>query len=650
MEKIINQASRKFGQSLVELLLIIGLSAIVLPSLITGLVSSRNGRPQQNQRLQATTLMKETVEAVRNVREKGWNSFAVNGTYHPVISSSAWSLATGSAVLNGFTQQLVISDVSRNSSGVIVTTGGTVDPSTKKVVVTISWTSPNVSSVSSTLYLTRYLDNITHIETSAADFNAGTKTSVTVTSTSGGEVVLGGGGHGTADWCAPDLSITALDLPKNGVANAITAIEGHAFAGTGENASGVSFANILISNTYPPAASISGTYDCCKTNDVFGETNYAYLATDTNSKEIVIVDLSTTPYVERGYFDATGSTDANSVFVVGNTGYMTQGDQFRIFDLSSKSGSRNQLGSAALAGTGTSVYVVGNYAYVSISGASTRELQILDVSNTAVPSIIGYADLDSAAGQDVYINATGTRAYVATAVSGTQKELFIIDVSTKTGARSLLGSYEANGMNPKGIRVVTSNKAILVGTSGEEYQVIDITNETAPTRCGGMQVNTGINGVSSVVEADGDTYSYIITGDATSEFKIIEGGPSGQFSFSGTFESATFGPGSGATYYNRLSATISKPSQTDITLQVAVADAINGSCTGVTYNFVGPDGTSGTYFTSTDNATIVGQIPADDNGTGYENPGRCMRYKAFLSTTDETQSPTLYDVTINYSP
>jgi len=639
-------ASSRNGQSLVELLLVIMLAALILPSLTTVLITSRSGRPQAQQRQRALSFLREAQEAVRVVREKGWNSFAVNGTYSPVVSGSSWTLATGSAVLNGFTQQVVITDTYRNSSGAIVTGGGTIDPSTKKVAITVSWTAPTSSSVSSILYLTRYLENIALVETTDTQFNAGTKNAVTVTNTLGGEVLLGAGGQ--RDWCEPNPVTATLDLPKNGVANAVSAIEGRVFAGTGENASGVSFANVAISDTHPPVPTIAGTYDCCKTNGIFGETNYAYLATDTNTKEITIIDLSHSPYTKSGYFNAPGNGNGNSIFVVGNVGYMTAANKLYTFDLTSKLGSRAQLGSITLTGTGNRLYVVGSYAYVAINSTSTQ-LQIVNVSNPSNLSIVGQATVDGQLGRDVFVNSTGTRAYLATSTSSTQKEFFILDVSTKTANRPTLGSYEANGMDPKGVTVVTGNKAILVGTSAEEYQVINIANESSPSRCGGFDVNTGIIGVSSVLEADGDAYSYIVTGDATSELKIIEGGPGGQYASSGDFTSSTFDPGV-QTNFNRISATISKPSQTDIKLQVAVADAVSGSCNGVTFNFVGPDSTSNTFFTSLDNATIVGAIPIDDNGIGYENPSRCFRYKAFLSTSDSSQSPVFYDIAINYSP
>jgi phosphoserine phosphatase len=37
--------------------------------------------------------MKEAEEVVRSVREKGWNGFAVTGTFHPAISANAWTLS-----------------------------------------------------------------------------------------------------------------------------------------------------------------------------------------------------------------------------------------------------------------------------------------------------------------------------------------------------------------------------------------------------------------------------------------------------------------------------------------------------------------------------------------------------------------------------
>lgn len=631
------------GQSLIELLLAIGLAAILLPSILTGLTGSREGRPQQKKRLQAAALVYETEEALRSVREKGWTTFAVNGTYHPQISGSAWILVEGEETVNGLTRAVEISDVYRDSNNNIVESGGILDPSTKKVVVTVSWNEPYLTSVSSTVYLTRYLENTAFLESSADEFNQGTTDGTVVVDNQGGEIILAAGGQGL--WCGPNLSQTVLDLPKQGEAIAITAIEGRAFVGTGVNASGVSFANVSITNENPPNTSIDGTVDGYKTNGVFGDSNFAYIATDTNQKEIIIVDLNqkgaADKYQEVGYFDSPGPQDGENIFVSGSVGYMTAGNKLYTFDLSSKTGQRAQLGEIALAGVGKKVIVSGGFAYLAIN--ASPQLQIINVSNPASPSIVGQTTVDGAGGRDLFVNETATRAYLVTASSSTQAEYFIIDTSSPSGERPTLSSFDTNGMDPKGVTVVPGNVSLVIGRGGEEYQALNISDELNPLKCGGVEVDTGIFGIASVLEADDDAFSYIITGDANAEFKIIEGGPGGGFSIDGTFESQTFDPGY-QTAFNRLSFTKGQPLQTEIKLQVTVADTVSGSCQEANFEFVGPDGTPASYFTE-DQA-----IPLNDDGLGFENPGRCFRYKVYFQTDDFSQTPIFYDITVNYSP
>ncbi|OGH38313.1 MAG: hypothetical protein A3B44_01555 [Candidatus Levybacteria bacterium RIFCSPLOWO2_01_FULL_38_21] len=626
------------GQSLIELLLTIALVSIFFPALLTGFVSTRNNRAIRDQRQLATAYLYEAQEAIRVVRANSWSNLPT-GTYHPIISGSTWVLISGSELIDSnFTRQIVIDDVLRDGSGNI-TQDGTLDPSTKRITISVSWNLPFPNSVSATSYLTRHDSNI-YTDTTVADFS-GTAQGATVSATTGtpipndGQVQLGAGGEG--NWCTPNLSIASLDLPKNGVANAISAIEGKGFAGTGDNSSGVSYASIAISNTHPPVATVLGTFDGFKTNDgIFGEPDYAYLATDNNSKEVEIVDITHTTngkYSEAGYFNAPGNGTGNSVFVLGNIGYMTDGNQLYTFDLSSKSGSRPQLGSVTLADTGEKVYVVGSYAYVAIS-EGTLELQIIQVTNGGrTLSMVGQADVNGHEASDVFVNSTGTRVYLATESSSSQKEFFIIDVSTKTGNRPTVGSYEANGMNSKGVTVVPGNKALLVGKEGEEYQVIDISNETNPTRCGGLNIDSGVNGISSVLEQDGDAYSYIITGDATAEFKIIEGG---QFPTSGIYTSPIFDAGSDV-YFNSFMVNHIVPPSTSMQYEVAVAAAVNNSCSSAIFSYAGPFATSSA-------------LPSTTGNPSYQNPGRCLKYKVTLSTSDITQIPILSDITINYSP
>ena len=307
------------GQTLVEILLAIALAAIILPALTAGIIASRSGTSQQKERFMGITLMEEAQNAVRSIREKGWTTFALNGTYHPVISGSSWAFAEGAQTINGFTRQIVITDVYR-MNGAIVSSGGILDPSTKKVDITVSWTLPIPSNMSSTLYLTRYLDNLSFIQTTLAEFNSDTRANVDITDTSGGEVTLAI--NTKAKWCEPAFSSSTIDLPDgppvavSARSNSSASIPNDVFVGTSPTATeSVKLAYVGVSaNSDPPVSTLLGTFtldstkysapelvpsgigldNSFRTNDVKYYTSpagklYALIATSKPDKEIIAI-------------------------------------------------------------------------------------------------------------------------------------------------------------------------------------------------------------------------------------------------------------------------------------------------------------------------------------------------------------------------
>jgi hypothetical protein len=103
----------------------------------------------------------------------------------------------------------------------------------------------------------------------------------------------------------------------------------------------------------------------------------------------------------------------------------------------------------------------------------------------------------------------------------------------------------------------------------------------------------------------------------------------------GSLISDTFDSGSESSTFNAISWNpTNQPTSTGAgSLEFQVA----GNNDNATWNFIGPDGTANTYFTS------PGQLPsslADD---------RYFRYEAFLSTQDPTTSPTLNNVSIDFT-
>lgn len=643
-----NKTSYKFaGQLLIELLLTVGLLALITPPLIAGLIDANQTDVRNQERQSGVALLHETAEAVRSVRAKGWQFVATPGTYHPVVVNNDWSLVAGSTTIDGMTQEVVISNVSRDSEGTIVTSGGTNDPSTKRVNIAITSGVYGANTLTQELLLTRYLDNELLTDTTEAQFIQGTLAGTTTTNSAGGEVILATGGRG--NWCLPNENVVAqYDLPQDGKAAVVRAIQGKIFTGTDYGYDG-KFVELGISQADPPQITLEGVMNGYDTNDIFIDNNYAYVATDDVSKDIVIIDLNTN--TEVGYFnDSHWWGTAQGVFVKGNVGYAVIGPNLHTFDLTSKAGVRPQLDSvglsnfALLPATGYRVQVVGNYAYVALDWGSA-EMRIVNVTNPSNISRAGSANVNSERGKDLFVNETGTRVFLITATSGSMRELFIINSTNKTTTSpQLIGSFDTNGMDPKGIAVVTGNKAIVVGTGGQEYQVVDITNEAAPSLCGSINLDTGAYGVAGVLESDGDAFSYLVTKENNAEIKVIEGGPGGQYANSGSFESRRVDFMSSAVFnYLSFNGQVYEGT-TSLTYQVAGADPVSNSCAAADFTFVGPDKTSNTFFSTS------GALPLDDDGIGYENPARCFRYKVFFTTSDTYQTPEFQQAVINYSP
>ncbi len=178
------------GTTLVEVLVAIGLTGIMLPALATAIITSNDARPTATQQLLANGILQEMTAATRSIREQGWSAISSDGTYHPVISGSTWTLASGPLTTGNFTEQIVIGDAERDSSFNLVTSGGTVDTSTKLITETVSWATPHVSSVSESEYLTRWQNQAAWTQTSVADFTGDTLTNTQITNTAGGEVEL----------------------------------------------------------------------------------------------------------------------------------------------------------------------------------------------------------------------------------------------------------------------------------------------------------------------------------------------------------------------------------------------------------------------------------------------------------------------------
>jgi hypothetical protein len=103
--------------------------------------------------------------------------------------------------------------------------------------------------------------------------------------------------------------------------------------------------------------------------------------------------------------------------------------------------------------------------------------------------------------------------------------------SSKTSTEEILKRYVSTYKKTGGKDGVSNSN------DAKEYQVLNSSTEATPTYCGGINFDSGFNDLTSVSEADGDNYVYMVANTTVNELKIIQGGPDGTYLDTGTMES-----------------------------------------------------------------------------------------------------------------
>ncbi len=162
------------GQSLAEILVGLGVAAIIITSAVGALVLTLRSNLKSVTMRTAVSLEQELMDEVRSTAEGKWQNLYGVGTKG---SSTAYYIAkTGTPptlTVTSSTEQVVsdnitytrffsIENVNRDGSGNIVSSGGTEDPSTQKITVIVRWPiGPDTSEIQATEYLTRSRNEVT---------------------------------------------------------------------------------------------------------------------------------------------------------------------------------------------------------------------------------------------------------------------------------------------------------------------------------------------------------------------------------------------------------------------------------------------------------------------------------------------------------
>lgn len=212
-------------------------------------------------------------------------------------------------------------------------------------------------------------------------------------------------------------------------------------------------------------------------SDIVVSGNYAYLVSDTTTIQIVNISNPSNPQYVGQYSTAS----INQLTVVGNKAYVATGNAgIKIVDISIPA-------SPVLVGSydeyAADVAVIGNRVYV----ASRNSVYVLDITNPAAPSKLGYVDVFNFSGKVGHIEVLGSYAFVS-ADGGLQ----VIRLADWPYIVSDYGLGSAFAVAVKG------NYAYL--STGKEFRIVDVTNLANPVAMGRLpNIETSVGDVIEVV-------------------------------------------------------------------------------------------------------------------------------------------------------
>lgn len=129
MQKVLSiikfQKIAEQGMSLVEVVLAVGIFAVISTGVISSIIYGQESTAVAGARERAVKIAEEGIDAVRNIRDSGYVNLPVDGTYGLVISGGVWNLSGVSDITDIFTRTVTLS---------------TIDARTRDVVVYVTWT------------------------------------------------------------------------------------------------------------------------------------------------------------------------------------------------------------------------------------------------------------------------------------------------------------------------------------------------------------------------------------------------------------------------------------------------------------------------------------------------------------------------------
>ena len=430
--------------------------------------------------LRASAFATEAMEAAASIRNAAWSELAP-GTHGLTDASGAWEFSGASDAEGKFTRAVVVEEVDRDASKIIVPTD-TNDIHSRRATVTVTWPidgGVRTGTLSQTRYFTNW-DSLDWFEDTSSDWSDGTfsQTSVSTAADADGAVALQ---QSAALWACAEVE-SIVDNPGSAPAQDVVASGNYVYFVTSNNASDGEF--VVVDKTDP-----TNPVDVASVEigaDVFAISlvgQYAYLATSDNAGELRVINVTTpTAPTSAATLDLSGSEDAYDIVSSGSRAYVVRannagGSEFFTISITTPT-APVVLGSADLGASSRGVALSGTRAY-AVTDNTAGEFKVVDVSVDATPAVSGTLNLPPATiGQELAV--AGGYAYVVTDNNSSDSEFFVVDVSVPT-APTVAGSVDL-GNGALTLALDGTNAFVGTATANQRtLQIVDASDPTAPT-------------------------------------------------------------------------------------------------------------------------------------------------------------------------
>ncbi len=499
---MLNKFKKNQGQSLIEVLVAIGVFAIfgfaVAGLALDSYVTTRRGEEETK----AAAVAEEGINAARSIIKAAFNDLPVGGPYGLDKSGGYWQLSGSSDSVDQFTRTVTVEEVYRNSGGNIVSSGGTLDLHTKKIISEAEW--DFAPGRTQNVILSAYFSNWEGRRWTQTDWSGGSGQAVWSDSTryfadngfvdtsTAGELKIAALGAANPTWQCAAGPFT-YDLPGNDDAMAVDASGDYVYIGQGSD-----FYALDASDEENPnitdSLSVAGNI-----TSIFIDGNYAYLATEDNSEELVIIDISDPSDLSQlGSYNTSSGANGRDVYVSGNRAYLVTennggGPEFYIIDISNKTSPTlaNPSSDYDTGGSTHGVSISGNYAFVVKEG--DIEFLVLDISNEASIS------------EASSINLSGWRLVTDVEVSGNYAyfttgwwygRVYSIDISDPTNV-SIADYIQYSGTDFNRLDVGGDFAYLAAEKWDEEVVFLDISDPTNLTHYDSYDYPSAVNDVAA---------------------------------------------------------------------------------------------------------------------------------------------------------